>query len=58
MFDSIVTLFKELNRKIILVLVYIPEALAERSAGASVGARMCGNVWLLAREGQSQVALD
>lgn len=41
MFDSVVTQFKELNRKIIPVLVYAPEALAEGSAGASAGAKMC-----------------
>lgn len=45
MFDSIVTLFKELNRKIIPVLVYVPEALAERLAGASAGARIYKGVW-------------
>lgn len=54
MFDSIVTQFKELNRKIITVLIYVPEVLAEGSAGA----RVCGNAWLVAREGQSQVTLD
>lgn len=55
MFDSIMTQFKKLNRKIIPVLVYAPEALAEGSAGASaVVRRACGNAWLVAREGQSQ----
>lgn len=59
MFDSIVTQFKELNRKIIPLLVYAPEALAEGSASASAGARrVCGNAWLVAREGQGQISLD